>query len=62
MTERDTIIWEGKLIRQLARLHEVQGKLIKQLVHGITDSEVAGAYMDLRNIANQVELLHKEIH
>lgn len=53
--------WEGGLIIQIDRLAGVLAKLTKQLSHGRTASEIAGAYMDLRNIANSVEKLHSEL-
>lgn len=59
--ERAIYRWEGGLIIQIDRLADVQKRLTKQLVVGRLPSEVAGAYMDLRNIANQIERLTKEM-
>jgi hypothetical protein len=53
--------WEGGLIIQVDRLANVLAKLTKQLHRGRTASEIAGAYMDLRNIANHIEKLHGEL-
>lgn len=53
--------WEGGLIIQVDRLAGVLAKLTKQLHHGCMSSEIAGAYMDLRNIANHIEKLHGEL-
>ncbi len=52
--------WEGRLIIQIARVANVNAKLMKQLVHGRTDSEIVSSYMDLRNIANQIESIAEE--
>ena len=53
--------WEGGLIIQVDRLAGVLAKLTKQLHRGRVGSELAGAYMDLRTIANSVERLHGEL-
>ncbi len=53
--------WEGGLIIQTARVADVQAKLMKQLVRGRMESELRGAYMDLRNIANAIEKLAGEL-
>ena len=57
----DILRWEGKVIIQIDRLAHVLAKMTKQLHHGRVSSEIAGAYMDLRNIANEIEKIHGEI-
>jgi hypothetical protein len=52
--------WEGGLIIQVHRLAQVNAKLMNQLVRGRMDSEIVGAYADLRNIANRLERLAEE--
>lgn len=53
--------WEGGMIQQIHRLTGVLHKLTKQLNNGAVDSEVKGAYMDLRFIAGEIERLHNQI-
>ncbi len=57
--EEEIINWEGRLIIQIKRVADVNAKLMKQLVHGHIDSELVGSYMDLRNIATQLESITK---
>lgn len=59
-TQELVIMVENRLIIQIHRLACVQQKLTKALVHGWIGSEVVGAYMDMRNIATQIELLAKD--
>lgn len=52
--------WEGGVIIQAHRVAQVQTKLLNQLLRGRMDSDIVACYMDLRNIANQLERLAEE--
>ena len=58
--EQIVIEAENRLIIQAHHLSCVQQKLMKQLVRGWCFSEVVGAYMDLRNIADAIEALEND--
>ena len=60
LMQKRVLIWEGTLIVQLHRLTGVVHTLTKQLTYGAINSEITGAYMDLRNIANQIEQIANE--
>ena len=51
---------ENLLIIQIHRLATVQAKLTKSLALGWSFSEIKGAYMDLHNIANEIETIETQ--